>query len=97
MGCNVSKEKVEWIDSDGNLNPEVFVESDFDWSTYEGPVYHTHNTAIAWEEYAAVKEVEHMDNVEVLMYVDKRTVCSKEMDMKSYREKAVELKLEERK
>ena len=53
--------------------------------------------AISWAEYAAVKEVEHMDNVEVLMYVDARTVCSREMDMKSYREKAVELKLEERK
>ena len=26
------KDKVEWLDSDGNLNPDIFVESDIDWS-----------------------------------------------------------------
>lgn len=31
----------KWIDSNGELNEELFVKSDFDWSTYKGEVYIT--------------------------------------------------------
>ena len=51
----------------------------------------------AWEEYAAAKEVEHMDNVEVLEYVDTRAYSCFELTMSEYREKAIELKMKERK
>ena len=51
----------------------------------------------AWEEYAAVKEVEHMDNVEVLEYVDSKVCTCHELTMSEYRNKAIELKVKERK
>ena len=52
------------------------------------------NTAVVWAEYEAVKAVDKMDNVEVLVYVDKRVVCTREMTMPEYRIKAVQLMME---
>jgi len=49
----------------------------------------------AWEEYSAMKEVESMDNVEVLMYVDSKTCACHELSMSQYRDKAIELKMKE--
>ena len=51
----------------------------------------------AWEEYAAQKEVDHMDNVEVLEYVDTKVYSCFELTMAEYRKKAIELKMQERK
>ena len=52
--------------------------------------------AITLDEYAAVKEVEHMSDVEIIRYVDRLVVSTREKTMPEYRMKAVELKLEER-
>ena len=46
----MSKEKIDWLDS-GN-----FVESDFDWSTYEGPVYLTPDWVRHPERYPELME-----------------------------------------
>ena len=47
-----------------------------------------------WKEYEAVKAVDKMDNVEVLMYVDEHVVSTREMTMPEYRIKAIELMME---
>ena len=47
-----------------------------------------------WEEYEATKAVDKMDNVEVLIYVDKQMVSCREMSMRDYRIKAIELMME---
>jgi len=47
-----------------------------------------------WTEYEAVKAVDKMDNVEVLMYVDQQIVSTREMTMPEYRIKAIELMME---
>jgi len=55
------------------------------------------NTAELYEEYEAVKRVEKMDNVEVMMFVDTRVISTREMTMKDYRIKAIDLIMEGKK
>ena len=53
------------------------------------------NMAIAHAELEAIEKVEAMDASEVLAYVDKRTVSCYEMTMDCYRQKAIDLMIEE--
>ena len=53
------------------------------------------STALAWAEYEAVKAVEKMSAVDVLMYVDKRVIDCQEHTMAEYRKMAVVLIMEE--
>ena len=44
-----------------------------------------------YKEYEAVRSVEEMDNVEVMMFVDERVISTREMTMPEYRIKAINL------
>ena len=47
-----------------------------------------------WKEYEAVKAVDKMNNLEVLLYVDQQVISTREMTMPEYRIKAIELMME---
>ena len=52
------------------------------------------STALAYTEYEAIEAVDEMSNIQVLQYVDKRVVSTREMTMAEYRIKAIELMME---
>ena len=54
------------------------------------------NMAIAHAEMDAIDAIDAMDNFEVLKYVDSKTVCCYEMTMSEYRQKAIDLMIEEK-
>ena len=54
------------------------------------------NMAIAHAELDAIDAIDAMDNFEVLKYVDSKTVCCHEMTMSQYRQKAIDLMIEEK-